>query len=177
MIATLSELDAAKSIVAEAQAELRQAGIAFDDAMPIGVMIEVPAAVAVIEQLAAVADFLSLGTNDLAQYVMAADRTNVRVAELADALQPAVLRLIAQVIQAGRRAGIRVSLCGELAGEPLAAPILVGLGLGELSMNAPAMPAVKQALARLTRSGAERLVAEVLALDSAAAVRQRLAQA
>jgi phosphocarrier protein FPr len=135
------------------------------------------AAVAVIEQLAAEVDFLSLGTNDLAQYVMAADRTNPRVAHLADALQPAVLRLIAQVVQAGHRAGIRVSLCGELAGEPLAASILLGLGLTELSMSAPAMPAVKQALARFTLADAERLAAEVLALDSAAAVRQRLTQA
>jgi phosphocarrier protein FPr len=119
-------------------------------------------------------DFFSIGSNDLSQYVMAADRTNARVAKLADSFQPAVLRMIHQTVQAARRAGIKVALCGELAGDPLAAPVLVGMGLDELSMNATAIPDIKQAIARLTLSEAEAIAREVLALDSSEAIRRYL---
>jgi phosphocarrier protein FPr len=134
-------------------------------------MMEVPSAVTTADQLAAEADFFSIGTNDLSQYTMAADRTNARVAGLADAFQPAVLRLVQQVVEAAHTAGIWVGLCGELAGDPLATPILLGLGLDEFSMSAPSIPAVKQTIAQLTVSQAEAIATEALKLESAEAVR------
>lgn len=175
MVASVAEVRAAREILAEAQAELRQASIPFDEGMEVGIMVEVPSAVAVADQLAAEVDFFSIGTNDLSQYTMAADRTNARVAALADAFHPAVLRMVRDTVQAAHAAGIWVGLCGELAGDPLAAPILVGLGLDELSMNPPAIPAVKQAIARFTVAEAEAIAGEVLKLDSAEAVRQYVA--
>ena len=174
MISSLPELRAAKKVVAEVEAELQSAGIAFDEAMEVGIMIEVPSAVAVADQLAAEVDFFSIGTNDLTQYVMAADRGNARVAGLANALQPAVLRLVRQTVQAGHAAGIWVGMCGELAGNALATPLLVGLGLDELSMSAPAIPAVKAAVRELTVTQAEAIASEALQLESAAAVQAYL---
>jgi multiphosphoryl transfer protein len=138
--------------------------------MPVGIMIEVPSAVAIADQLAREADFFSIGTNDLTQYVMAADRGNTRVAGLAQALQPAVLRLIKQTIDAGHAANIWVGICGELAGNALATPLLVGLGLDELSMSAPAIPAVKAAIRQTTLFDAQKLAAQALQLESAEAV-------
>ena len=171
MIASLREIRAAKEMLATAQAELRSAGIPFDEAMEVGIMIEVPSAVAMADRLATEVDFFSIGTNDLSQYVMAGDRTNPKVAILADAFEPAVLRMIQQTVIAAHNAGIWVGVCGELASSPLATPILVGLGVDELSMNPPAIPAVKAAVARLTMSQAEAIAREVLQLDSAEAVR------
>ena len=177
MIGALSEVQAAKAMLAEAQTELRQAGIPFNAEMEVGIMIEVPSAVAIADRLAREVDFFSIGTNDLTQYVMAADRGNARVATLANALQPAVLRMVQQTVQAGHAAGIWVGMCGELAGNALAAPLLLGLGLDELSMSAPAIPAVKQAIRRFTLAQAQELAAKALALDSAEAVQAFLQQA
>jgi phosphocarrier protein FPr len=174
MISTPSELRAAKNLLAAVQEDLQSAGIAFDREMAVGVMIEVPSAVAVADQLAGGADFFSIGSNDLAQYVMAADRGNERVSPLADALQPSVLRLIAQTVQAAHAAGIPVAVCGELAGDPQAAPLLVGLGVDELSMNAPNIPAVKQAIRGLSLAAARQVAGEVLALETVEAVRDYL---
>lgn len=171
MIATVAEVQAAKGILAEVQAELRQASMPFDEAMEIGIMVEVPSAVVIADQLAACVDFFSIGTNDLSQYIMAADRTNPRVATLADALHPAVLRMVHQTVQAGHEAGIWVGLCGELALDPLAAPILLGLGLDEVSLNPQAIPALKQAITQLTVAEAEAIAKAALKLDSAARVR------
>ncbi len=177
MVGTLVEWQAARQMLAEVQAELREAKIAFDAQMEVGIMIEVPSAVAVADQLAAEVDFFSIGTNDLTQYVMAADRGNARVATLANALQPAVLRMIKQTVQAANAAGIWVGMCGELAGNPLAAPLLVGLGLTELSMSAPNIPHVKAAIRRLTLPEAEQIAQEVLKLKSADAVKDYLVAA
>jgi phosphoenolpyruvate-protein phosphotransferase/dihydroxyacetone kinase phosphotransfer subunit len=172
MVATVAEVQAVREIIAEAQAELRRADIPFDEGMEVGIMVEVPSAVAIADQLAVEVDFFSIGTNDLSQYTMAADRTNAHVVALADAFQPAVLRMVRQIVQAGHAAGIWVGLCGELAGDPLAAPILVGLGLDEFSMNAPAIPAVKQVITQVTVPEAEAIAAAVLNLDSAIAARR-----
>ena len=171
MIASVREIRAAKEILATAQVELRQAGIPFDEAMEVGMMVEVPAAVVMAEQLAAEVDFFSIGTNDLSQYVMASDRTNSKVANLADAFEPAVLRMIQQTVNAARHAGIGVGVCGELASCPLGTPILVGLGVDELSMNPPAIPAVKAAVAQFSIEEAQAIARDVLQLDSAEAVR------
>jgi phosphocarrier protein FPr len=171
MIATLAEVQEAKAILAEAQTELRQAGIPFDRAMEVGIMVEVPSAVAIADRLAAEVDFFSIGTNDLTQYIMAADRTNPRVVKLADALHPSVLRMIHQTVQAAHKADIWVGLCGELAADPLATPILLGLGLDEFSLNSQAIPALKQAINQLTVAEAEAIAQAAMKLDSAAQVR------
>lgn len=174
MIGSVTEVRAAKALLAEAQAELRAAGEPFAEDMEVGVMIEVPAAAAAADQLAREVDFFSIGTNDLTQYTMAADRGNARVAHLAQALQPAVLRLIDQTVRAGHDAGIWVGMCGELAGNAQAAPLLVGLGLDELSMSAPAIPAVKAAIRRITLAQARQIAAAALQLDTAEAVQAYL---
>ncbi|WP_181985185.1 phosphoenolpyruvate--protein phosphotransferase [Nostoc sphaeroides] len=172
MIASVTEVRAAKVILGEVQAELNQAGISFDAAMKLGIMVEVPAAVAIADQLAAEVDFFSIGTNDLSQYVMASDRTNPRVANLVDALHPAVLRMVQRTIKAAHAAGISVGLCGELAADTLATPILLGLGLDELSVNPQSIPGVKQAIARFSIVESEAIVASALQQDSAEHVRQ-----
>ncbi len=167
MVGTVAELTAARGLLADVQGDLRAEGIPFDEAMEVGIMIEVPSAVVVADQLAPLVDFFSIGTNDLTQYTMAADRGNANVATLVNALQPAVLRMVDQTVRAGHAAGIWVGMCGELAGKPEATPVLVGLGLDELSMSAPAIPAVKEAIRNLTLADAERLTAEVLAAKTA----------
>ncbi|MEH2228668.1 MAG: phosphoenolpyruvate--protein phosphotransferase [Nostoc sp.] len=172
MIATVTEVRAAKVILGEAQAELNQAGIAFDAAMKVGIMVEVPSAVAIADRLAAEVDFFSIGTNDLSQYVMASDRTNPRVANLVDALHPAVLRMVQQTVEAAHTAGISVGLCGELAADTLATPILLGLGLDELSVNPQSIPGVKQAIARFSIVESEAIAALALQQDSAEHVRE-----
>lgn len=172
MIATLTEVRAAKAILGEVQAELKQAGIRFDTGIKIGIMVEVPSAVAIAERLAAEVDFFSIGTNDLSQYVMAGDRTNPRVANLVDALHPAVLRMVKQTVEAGHGAGIPVGLCGELAADPLATAILLGLGLDELSVNPQSIPAIKQEIHQLSLAESEAIATSALQQDSAQQVRE-----
>jgi phosphocarrier protein FPr len=135
--------------------------------MEVGIMIEVPSAVAIADQLAKEVDFFSIGTNDLTQYVMAADRGNPKVAKLVNALNPAVLRMIKQTVEAAHGAGIWVGLCGELGGNPKAAALLLGLGLDELSMNGPAIPAVKAAIRELNMQAAKQLTNEALKMETA----------
>lgn len=175
VVASVGEVRAAKAILAEAQDGLRTAGVPFDDSIEVGIMIEVPAAVVAADQLACEVDFFSIGSNDLSQYVMAADRTNERVADLVDAFQPAVLRMIRQTIVAGKAAGVWVGLCGELAGDPLAVPILLGFGLDEFSMNPPAIPDVKRVIGRLTIDETKAIAEAVLSCESAGAVREYVA--
>jgi multiphosphoryl transfer protein len=174
MIGTLDELRRAKAMLQTAREQLQAEGKPFDEKMAVGIMIELPSAVAVADLLAAEVDFFSIGTNDLTQYVMAADRGNANVAALAQALQPAVLRMIRQTAVAAQQAGIWLGMCGELAGNPLATPLLLGLGLTELSMAAPSIPAVKAALQNWSLPEAEALAAEVLRLESVTAVRVHL---
>ena len=174
MVATVGEVRQARAVLAECRAELQAQGLPVAERMEVGIMIEIPAAAVVADQLAKVVDFFSIGTNDLSQYTMAADRTNAGVASLADAFQPAVLRLIRQVIDAAHAAGKWVGLCGELAGEPLAIPILLGLGLDEFSMNAPAIPTAKQVIRTLRVDEARAIAATVLELESAEEVRDMM---
>lgn len=174
MVSELGELRAAKEMLAQARRELREDDVPFDEHMDVGIMIEVPAAVAIADQLAQEVDFFSIGTNDLTQYVMAADRGNRRVADLAQALQPAVLRMVAQTIEVGHEAGIWVGMCGELAGNALATPLLVGLGLDELSMNAPAIPRVKEAIRAIDDASARTVAQEILRLEDAKSVEKAL---
>jgi phosphoenolpyruvate synthase/pyruvate phosphate dikinase len=126
------------------------------------------------ETLAEAVDFFSIGTNDLTQYTLAADRTNPLTAYLSDALHPAVLRLIQQVVDAAHKKGRWVGLCGELAGDPLAIPILIGLGLDELSMSAPRIPRGKQIIRQFYLSDSHQLAQQVLALPDARFVREMI---
>jgi phosphoenolpyruvate-protein kinase (PTS system EI component) len=121
-------------------------------------------------------DFFSIGTNDLSQYTMAVDRTNTTLADLANAYDPSVLQLISRVTTAARRHGIITGVCGELAGEPLAIPILVGLGVDELSMNLPAIPIAKQIVRRLNKAEVTRLAEEVLLLENPVEVRRYISE-
>ncbi len=176
MVGTVDELRRAKAVLADCMTELKVKKVPFDENLEIGIMIEVPSAVAVADQLAVEAHFFSIGTNDLTQYVMAADRGNAHVADLADALQPAVLRMVKQTVSAAHAGGIWVGMCGELAGNALATPLLIGLGLDELSMNALAIPGVKTAVRRYTIAEAQEIARTALALDSAEAVQAYLQQ-
>jgi phosphoenolpyruvate-protein phosphotransferase len=174
MVATVGEVRRARALVEECRAELLAEGKAVAEKMEIGIMVEIPAAAVMADQLAKVVDFFSIGTNDLSQYTMAADRTNAQVAPLASGFQPAVLRLIRDVILAAHREGKWVGLCGELAGEPEAIPILLGLGLDEFSMNAPAIPVAKQIIRALTLEQARQVASEVLTLEDDEAVQRRV---
>ncbi|NMC54632.1 MAG: phosphoenolpyruvate--protein phosphotransferase [Chloroflexi bacterium] len=181
MVATLAEIRLAKLALEECRRELSAEGKAFADEIEVGIMVEIPAAAVSADRLAREVDFFSIGTNDLSQYTMAADRTNSAVAGLTSAFQPAVLRLIHQVIQAAHAHGKWVGMCGELAGEPLAAPLLVGMGLDEFSMSAPMIPVIKQILRGLNAAEMKGLVEDALDLDSPEEiqelVRQRVPQA
>ena len=166
MISDVDEVLQAKAILREVEAELRSEGIRFDPKIPIGIMIEIPSAVAMADLLAREADFFSIGTNDLIQYTLAIDRVNEHVAHMYQPLHPAILRLIHQTIEAGHRAGIPVAMCGEMASEPLYIPILLGLGLDELSMNPVTIPRVKQIIRLISYEESRRLVKEVLTLTT-----------
>jgi len=174
MVATVAEIIGARQAVVDAAASLVVDGIEHQTDYEVGIMIEVPAAAVMADVLARHVDFFSIGTNDLTQYTLAVDRTNASVAYMADAFHPAVLRLIASVIQAGHEAGKWVGMCGELAGDPLAAPVLLGLGLDEWSMNPPAIPLVKERVRSLSAVDCRTVASRCLASESAAAVREIL---
>jgi len=171
MVATVAEVRAARAMLEECRAELLAEGQAVAEGMEVGIMVEIPAAALMADRLADEVDFFSIGTNDLSQYTLAADRTNAQVAPLATGFQPAVLRLVRDVIAAAHARGKWVGLCGELAGEPLAVPILLGLGLDEFSMNPPAIPLAKQIIRALTLDEAREVAQAALELDSPDAVR------
>lgn len=173
MVTTRDELLRLKELLARAAAELAREGTPAGR-VAVGAMVETPAAALAARALAAEVDFLSIGTNDLVQYTLAVDRTSARVAHLYDPYHPAVLRLVAETAAAAREAGIPCGVCGELAGEPLAAPFFVGVGVTELSMAAPRLPRVRRVIRALERAAAERLAAEVLGLADGREVRERL---
>jgi phosphoenolpyruvate-protein kinase (PTS system EI component) len=175
MVATLEEYRQAKAVLANVRAGLERAGAPTPDELEVGVMIEVPAAALAAEQFAPEVDFFSLGTNDLTQYTMAAERGNAAVAGLADGLHPSVLRLIGTVAEAARGHEKWAGVCGELASDPVAVPVLVGLEIAELSANAPAIPAVKQAVRGIDSEAARELAEHALELSSAAEVRKLVA--
>jgi phosphocarrier protein FPr len=174
MVTTLAEYREAVSLVARARERLEQRGETAGE-IDVGVMIEVPAAALAAEAFAPEVDFFSIGTNDLVQYTMAAERGNEAVAGLADGLHPSVLRLIRAVAQAAEAHGKWVGVCGELASDPLAVPVLIGLGVSELSVNPPAIPATKEAVRRLDAGAAAGLAGEALRLASAEDVRALVA--
>lgn len=171
MVAGLDEVRWLRGLVDELGAELRAAGAPVLDRLPVGVMVEVPALALLADHVARLVDFMSVGTNDLAQYTLAVDRTNAAVSGLGDAMHPAVLRLIAQTASAAQAGGAELSVCGELAGDPLAMAVLLGLGAGALSMSSPLIPAAKAAMRGLSLAEAREMAQHVLTLETAQAVR------
>jgi len=174
MIATLDELVAAKALLKEVADELARDGIVYRSDVPVGIMIEVPSAAVIADILAEEVDFFSIGTNDLVQYTMAADRMNEHVAWLSDYFQPPVIRLIAHVAKAAQKTGKWVGMCGEMAGDPLATPLLVGLGLTELSMSARCVPVVKNLVRQLTVEQAKKWADHILTLRTTADIKKNL---
>jgi multiphosphoryl transfer protein len=172
MVATIGEFERASELLAEAATS---AG-AGREGLEVGIMVEVPAAALSAATFATSVDFFSIGTNDLTQYTMAADRGNEGVAELADPLHPAVLRLIAEVTAAAETHGKWVGVCGELAGDPVATAVLVGLGVTELSMSAPSIPLIKESVRGVDVSDARDLARRALSLSSGAEVRALVAE-
>jgi len=166
MISGIVELRAAKRALYEAREELVKEGHEVE-VPPIGIMIELPSAAMVADRLARECEFFSIGTNDLIQYTIGIDRANKDVAYLYRPLHLSVLRMVKQVCDAGRSAGIPVSMCGEMAGDPINALVLIGLGVTELSMNGPSIPFVKRVIRAARASDAEALVDRLLALTAA----------
>ena len=165
MIATLEDLEAAKAIAAEIRWEVGA------ELVDIGIMIEVPSAVLMADELAQQADFFSIGTNDLTQYTLAMDRLHPMLAKQADGLHPAVLRMMDWTVKAATAAGKWVGVCGGVAGDPKGAAILVGLGVTELSVSIPSIAAVKAQMRRLSHEQAKALAQQALACRTAAEVR------
>lgn len=171
MVTNLEELVYLRATVGRAQRQLRMRGI-DPVQVPVGMMVEVPAAALVVDQLLEYVDFVSIGSNDLVQYVMAADRDNPKVNHLCQPLAPPMLRLIASVVSACRDAGKPVTLCGEMAGQPEAVALLLGMGLERLSMSPALVPTIKELVARVSRADASALLQEALRLKTTTEVRQ-----
>ncbi|MGX1900139.1 phosphoenolpyruvate--protein phosphotransferase [Thermolongibacillus altinsuensis] len=167
MIATLDEFRQAKAILLEEKEKLIAEGIAVSDDIEVGMMVEIPAAAVLADQFAKEVDFFSIGTNDLIQYTMAADRMNERVSYLYQPYNPAILRLISNVIDAAHKEGKWVGMCGEMAGEELAVPILLAFGLDEFSMSATSILRVRSQLKKLSKQEASRLKEQILAMGTA----------
>ena len=171
MVATLHEVRTARTLVEQAKDEAFREGHSVPDRIETGIMVEIPSVAVSAEQFAAEVDFFSIGTNDLIQYSMAAERGNARVSALADGFQPAVLSLIRMVVDAAHRHGKWVGMCGELAGDVSAVPLLVGLGLDELSMSAPSIPTVKTLIRKLSHADVRDLALSVAHMEDANKVR------
>ncbi|CCO24897.1 phosphoenolpyruvate--protein phosphotransferase [Maridesulfovibrio hydrothermalis] len=174
MISGVEELNNVLAFQDEVRKGLMAEGIKIIDKVKTGIMIEVPSAVAEAEKLGAICDFFSIGTNDLTQYVMAADRGNKAVAEICDSLNPAVLRMIKMTCDAAKTTGIEVGMCGELAGNSKASALLLGLGLNELSMSGPSIPEVKEAIRAVSMNDCHALAEKALAANSGDEVRELL---
>ncbi|MBI9046477.1 MAG: phosphoenolpyruvate--protein phosphotransferase [Anaerolineaceae bacterium] len=162
LVSCIDEIIKARGIYDQSVAELKQENKAFTQKVQFGIMVEVPSAAILAEELAEIVDFFSIGTNDLTQYSLAVDRTNERVAHLASPFNPAVIRLISMTIQAAHKKGKWVGLCGEMAGDPLATKLLLGLGLDEFSMSAPCIPEIKHLIRQCSFSECQEIAQKAL---------------
>jgi phosphotransferase system enzyme I (PtsI) len=167
LVSTLAEFRQARAILDDVAAELIAEGIAVRKDLPVGIMVEVPAAAVIADHLAKEVDFFSIGTNDLIQYTLAVDRTNETVADLYSAADPAVLRLIAMVVAAAEPRGIEVSVCGTMGGEPLFTMLLLGLGVRQLSMPPHQLPEIKRVIRGIRIEDAKTVATEALHLETA----------
>jgi phosphoenolpyruvate-protein phosphotransferase len=174
MVSSLEEIAKVKELLAETRDELERDGTPFDRHMELGVMVEVPSAVHLADRFLREVDFLSIGTNDLIQYILAVDRSNRKVANLYEPLHPAVLAALATTIEAGKREGKRVGMCGEMAGDPLCALLLLGMGLEEFSMGALYIPVIKKAIRSIAYQAAKATAQIVLQMDTVGEIKKYL---
>ena len=174
LVSSLEELRAAKRAVQSASSELKEHGIPYNTGVPIGIMIETPAAAIMADKFAKECDFFSIGTNDLIQYTTAVDRENERVASLYSAYNPAVLRLISHTVRSAADSEICCSMCGEAAGDPLLIPLLIGMGFKELSMNAGSIPKAREVISHCNLDDTCRLACDILSLSTATDVEEHL---
>jgi phosphoenolpyruvate-protein phosphotransferase (PTS system enzyme I) len=174
MITTLEELMFVNNLVKETRSNLRREGVPFGEDVKTGVMVEVPAAAVCIDAILRETDFISIGSNDLIQYLVAADRDNPKVAHLCEALSPAIFRVLRMVLDACQRTGTPVTLCGEMAGQPRSVMVLFGMGLRRFSMSPAFIPTVKELLASVTTAQAERFAHHVLQLSTSEEIRSYL---
>ncbi|NMB87841.1 MAG: phosphoenolpyruvate--protein phosphotransferase [Chloroflexi bacterium] len=172
MVANLDEILWARQAVEQVHAELSEEQISHAWPVEIGIMVEIPSAALLSAEFAQKVDFFSIGTNDLTQYTLAAERGNPALANLADALHPAVLRLIHQTVESAHAAGKWVGVCGELAGDPMAVPVLIGLGVDELSMSPGSIPRAKQIIRQISYTSAQAMAGQILQAQSVAQARQ-----
>jgi phosphotransferase system enzyme I (PtsI) len=174
MVSNLSEVRRAKKILDQAKHQLRKEGIPFDARLKVGVMIEVPSAAVIAEDLAEEVDFLSIGTNDLIQYVLAVDRGNDVVSSLYQEFNPAVVRFLRRIIDRGKEKGVWVGMCGEMAGDPLATILLLGLGLDEFSVVPNMLPEIKKIIRSVKYSEAQKVAKQVLMLKTEVEIKDLL---
>ncbi len=166
MISNIKEVREAKTMLEVAKRQLREHNIPFDDEIKVGVMVEVPAAAVIADDLAREVNFMSIGTNDLIQYLLAVDRTNDIVADLYQEFHPAVVRFLRRIIERGKRQNVWVGMCGEMAGDPLATVLLVGLGLDEFSVVPTVLPEIKKIIRSVRYEEAKKLAQEVLEMQT-----------
>jgi phosphotransferase system enzyme I (PtsI) len=174
MISSIDELLQAKEFIAQVQAELKAEGVAFDEKIRIGAMIEIPSAAVCADLLAKHCDFFSIGTNDLVQYLLAVDRGNGRIAHLYEPCNPAVLRVLRDVIRTAKEKHLNVGVCGELAGDQTFAPLLYALGADTLSMTPAVIPEIRYLLRHTTRKELDALVSQVFAEQDPMVIRKIL---
>ena len=172
-ISGLDELNQANAMLEEFKGELRREGIAFDESLEVGAMIEIPSAAVAADLLAKRVKFFSLGTNDLIQYSLAVDRLNEKIAHLYEPTHPAILRLIKMTADAGQKHGIWTGVCGEMAGDPVLTPLLLGLGVTELSAAPAVVPQIKYLIRRLKMGEARELAEFALNCESGAEILAR----
>ncbi|MEK6566039.1 MAG: putative PEP-binding protein, partial [Bacteroidota bacterium] len=166
MISSIKEVRSAKALLAEAKQQLRKKDIPFDEEIKIGVMVEVPAAAVIAEDLAEEVDFLSIGTNDLIQYLLAVDRGNEIVSALYQEFHPAVVRFLRRIIERGKKGKVWVGMCGEMAGDPLATMLLLGLGLDEFSVVPTVLPEIKKIIRSVHYTEAKHIAEKALTLQT-----------
>ena len=176
MVSSVWEARKAKELIQKATCQLEKEGINYGT-FKVGIMIEIPSAAIMAEELAEEVDFFSLGTNDLTQYTLAVDRGNAKVSRWYDHLHPAILRLVAMTSQAAKKQGIELGICGEMASDPLALPLLLGLGLDELSMSPSAIPKMKRLVRKFRADTARQMVRKILSMREANEIRKYLEEA
>jgi phosphotransferase system enzyme I (PtsP) len=174
MVSGVDEIRAIKDILKEVKAELTKEGHAFNPDMRFGIMVELPAAVQTADILIHEVDYFSIGTNDLIQYTLAADRNNPKVKKYYDCFHPAVLHSIKRVADVANREGKQVSICGEMAADPISAMLLIGMGISDFSMSAPLIPLVKQTIRKVSKAAAVDMAQQVLAMKSSDEIRNYL---